>query len=144
MINLRILRSGVKSFYSRIIAKIGIPSDKFQKDWMSRLRRERYNFFTNFRSGTPARRQVTLENCEKKVVKKLYLPRRSLDIQSFWNLSLGMPIFAIIREISQYNYCRYRWSQAYQNNRNMKMAGGGVESKVWSSNIEGGRGGCTK
>ncbi len=29
----------------RIIAKIGIPSDKYQKDWTSRLRREkRYNF----------------------------------------------------------------------------------------------------
>ncbi len=29
----------------RIIAKIGIPSDKYQKDWKSRLRREkRYNF----------------------------------------------------------------------------------------------------
>ncbi len=35
----------------------------YQKGWKSRLRRERYTFFTNFRSGTPARRQVTLENC---------------------------------------------------------------------------------
>ncbi len=34
-----------------------------QKDWKSRLRRERYNVFTNFRSGTPRRRQVPLENC---------------------------------------------------------------------------------
>ncbi len=25
----------------RIIAKIGIPSDKYQKDWKSRLRREK-------------------------------------------------------------------------------------------------------
>ncbi len=33
---------------SRIIAKIGIPSDKYQKDWKSRLRRERYKFLTNF------------------------------------------------------------------------------------------------
>ncbi len=32
----------------------------YQKDWKSRLRREKVLFFTNFRSGTPARREVTL------------------------------------------------------------------------------------
>ncbi len=32
--------------------------------------------------------------------KKLYLSRRSLDFQSFWYLSLGMPIFAIIHSPS--------------------------------------------
>ncbi len=32
----------------RNIAKIGIPSDKYQKDWKPGLRRERYNFFNNF------------------------------------------------------------------------------------------------
>ncbi len=35
----------------------------FQKDWKSRLHLERVLFFTNFQSGTPACRQVTLENC---------------------------------------------------------------------------------
>ncbi len=50
-------------YLSRIIAKIGIPSDEYQKDWKPRLRRERYNFFTNFRSGTLVRSQVTVENC---------------------------------------------------------------------------------
>ncbi len=34
---------------------------------------------------------------DRKFVKKLYLSRRSLDFQSFWYLSRGMPIFAIIR-----------------------------------------------
>ncbi len=52
-----------KQTKSWIIAKIGIPSDKYQKDWKLRLRRERYNFFTNFWSRTLVRRQVTLENC---------------------------------------------------------------------------------
>ncbi len=45
----------------QIIAKMGIPKDKYQKDWESRLRRAKVLFFTNFRSGTPARCQVTLE-----------------------------------------------------------------------------------
>ncbi len=41
----------------RIIAKIGIPSDKYQKDWKSRLRREkRYNFSQIF--GPELRRVV--------------------------------------------------------------------------------------
>ncbi len=44
------------------MAKIGIPSDKYQEHWKSRLRREKVKRFTNFLSGTPARRQVTLEN----------------------------------------------------------------------------------
>ncbi len=61
--------------HTGIIAKMGIPSDKYQKDWKSRLRRERYKFFTNFRSGTPARRQVTLENC-------VYSERERLDSRS--------------------------------------------------------------
>ncbi len=30
--------------YKRIIAKIGTPSDKYQKEWKSRLRRKRFNF----------------------------------------------------------------------------------------------------
>ncbi len=44
---------------------MGIPSDKYQEDWKLRLRREKKGlFFTNFRSATPARRQVTLlANC---------------------------------------------------------------------------------
>ncbi len=33
-----------------------------QKDWKPGLRWEEVLFFTNVRSGTPARRQVTLEN----------------------------------------------------------------------------------
>ncbi len=36
---------------------------------------------------------------DRKFVKKLYFSRRSLDFQSFWYLSLGMPIFVIIRNI---------------------------------------------
>ncbi len=43
---------------------MGISSDKYQEDWKSGLRREKYLCFGNFRSGTPARRQVTLlEKC---------------------------------------------------------------------------------
>ncbi len=47
----------------KIACTDGIPNDKPQKDWKSRLRGERDLFFTNIQSGTPARRQVTLENC---------------------------------------------------------------------------------
>ncbi len=47
----------------RITAKMGIQSDKYQEDWKSRLRWETVLFFTNFWSGTPARRQVTVGNC---------------------------------------------------------------------------------
>ncbi len=38
----RLERSWIKI---RIIAKMGIPSDKYQKDWKSRLRREKGLFF---------------------------------------------------------------------------------------------------
>ncbi len=33
---------------------------------------------------------------DQTFLKKIFLSRRSLDFQSFWYLSLGMPIFAII------------------------------------------------
>ncbi len=39
---------------------MGIPSDNYQENWKSRLRRETDLFFRNSRCGTPARRQVSL------------------------------------------------------------------------------------
>ncbi len=39
---------------------MGILSDQYQEDWKSRLRRKKDAIFTNCRSGTLARRQVTL------------------------------------------------------------------------------------
>ncbi len=43
---------------------MGILSDKYHDNWNYRLRRGKRFTFTNFRSGTPACRQVTLlENC---------------------------------------------------------------------------------
>ncbi len=39
--NILMNEHGLYLGYLRIIAKIGIPSDKYQKDWKSRLRREK-------------------------------------------------------------------------------------------------------
>ncbi len=64
---------------------MGISSDKYIADWKSRLRREETKFFTNFRSGTPARRQVTLENCVRKLPPIFnYLPKSFNSAMKNW------------------------------------------------------------
>ncbi len=44
----------IKTSFTFIKAQMGIPSDKYQEDWKTRLRWEKGLFFTNFRSGTHA------------------------------------------------------------------------------------------
>ncbi len=59
------------------MAKMGIPSDKYQEDWKSMLRQEKDLFFTNFRCGIAARRQVTLEKLQvpgRKFAKNKFFP----------------------------------------------------------------------
>ncbi len=75
--------------------------------------------FTNFRPGTPARRQVTLKNCGYSVQGggMIYIERRRAGvpdqnfvktIKPFPDAALtsslfGMPIFAIIRKLGKYS-----------------------------------------